>query len=57
MGVVAKEEVDGEGMDWEFGTSRFKLSYIEWKKNKVLLYNMGNYEYPIINYNGKKLKN
>ena len=27
----------GRGRDWEFGVSRFKLLYIEWINNKVLL--------------------
>ena len=44
---------DGGGMDWEFGISRCKLLYIEWKNNKVLLYSTGNYiQYPVINHNG-----
>ena len=42
-------------MDWEFGVSRYKLLYIEWIKNKVLLYSTGNYiQYPVINHNGKE---
>ena len=46
---------DGGGMDWEFGISRCKLLYIEWKNNKVLLYSTGNYiQYPGINHNGKE---
>ena len=54
--VVAKEEEDGRGMDWEFGTSRCKLLPIEWINNKVLLYSIGSYitiYYPVINHNGK----
>ena len=44
----------GEGLDWEFGTSRCKLLYIEWINNMVLLYSTGNYiQYPIISHNGK----
>ena len=44
----------GVGMEWEFGVSRCKLSYIEWINNKVLLYSTGNYiQYPVINHNGK----
>jgi len=40
--------------DGEFGISRFKLVYIEWINNKVLLYNRGNYiQYPGIDYNGR----
>ena len=42
-------------MDWEFGSSRWKLLYIEWINNKVLLYSTGNYiQSPVINYNGKE---
>jgi len=29
------------GKDWEFGISRCKLLYIEWIKNRVLLYSTG----------------
>ena len=43
------------GMDWEFGISRYKLSYVEWINNKVLLYSTGNHiQYPVINHNGKE---
>ena len=53
--VVAKGELGGGGMDWEFGISRSKLLYIGWINNKVLLYNTGNYiQYPVINCNGKE---
>ena len=42
-------------MDWELGISRYKLLYIEWIHDKVLLYSMGNYiQYPVINHNGKE---
>ena len=34
---------------WEFGVSRCKL-YVEWLKNKALLYSTGNY----IKYNRKE---
>ena len=45
----------GEGMDWEFGISRFKLLYTEWINNKVPLYSTKNYiQYPVINHNGKE---
>ena len=30
-------------MDWEFGISRWKLLYIEWINNKVLLFSTRNY--------------
>ena len=40
------------GLDWEFGTSRCKLLYIERVNNKVLLYSTGNYiQYLMINHN------
>ena len=53
--VVAKGEVGGGGMNWEFGVSRCKLLYIEWINNKVLLYSTGNYiQYSVINHNGKE---
>ena len=41
--VAAKGEVGRRGLDWEFGISRWKLVYIEWVNNKVLLYSTGNY--------------
>ena len=42
-------------MNWNFGISRCKLLYIEWKSNKVLLYSTGNSsQYPVINSNGKE---
>ena len=45
----------GGGMDWEFGTSRCKLLYIERINNKVLLYSTGNYiQHLVINHNGKE---
>ena len=55
--MVAKGEGSGGGMEWEFGISRCKL-FIEWIKNKVLIYSTGNYvQYPVINHNGKEYKN
>ena len=43
-------------MEWEFGSSKYKLLYIEWI-NKVLLFRTENYiQYPMINHNGKKHK-
>ena len=42
-------------MDWEFGTGRCKLSYLEWI-DKVLMYSTGNYiQYPVIYHNGKNI--
>ena len=52
--MVTKGEGCGRGKDWEFGISRYKLLYIRWINNKVLLYNTGNYiQYLVINHNGK----
>ena len=48
-------EGGGSGIDWESGNSRGKLLYIEWIKNKVLLYSTGNHiQYPVINHNRKE---
>ena len=42
-------------MDWGFGISRYKLLYIEWINNKVLLYSTEIYiQYHVINHNGKE---
>ena len=30
-------------MDWESGVSRYKLLYLEWISNEILLYSTGNY--------------
>ena len=40
--MVAKVEGVGEEMKWEVRVSRGKLLYIEWIKNKVLLYHTKN---------------
>ena len=43
------------GFDWEFGAIRFKLLYIEWINNKILLHNTGKYiHYLVISHNGKE---
>ena len=43
------------GTDWEFGISRYKLLYIGWLDNKVLLYSTGNHiQYPGINHKGRE---
>ena len=53
--MVAKGEGVGRGMEWEFGISRCKLLYMEWIKDKVLLYSTENYiQYPMLNHNGKE---
>ena len=45
----------GRGMDWKFWINSFKLLYIEWLNNEVLLYSTGNYiQYPFISHNGKE---
>ena len=55
--VVAKGEGVGGGVKWEVWVSRYKLLYIEWINNKVLLYGTENYiQYPMINHNGRILK-
>ena len=42
-------------MSWEVGVSRYKLVYMEWTNNRVLLPSTGNYfQYPMINRNGKQ---
>ena len=54
--MVAKGKAGGGGKEWECGTGRYKLLYIGWINNKVLLYSTGNYiQYPMINHNGKKI--
>ena len=46
---------DGKGMDQKFKSSRYKLLYKEWSKNKVLLYRIGNYiQHPVISHNRKE---
>ena len=41
--VVAKGIGEGSGMDWEFGVNRWKLLYLQWISNEILLYSTGNY--------------
>ena len=55
--VVAKGECVGGRMEWEVGVNRYKLLYIEWMNNKVLLYSTENYiQFPMINHNGNDYK-
>ena len=50
-------EAGGETND-EFVISRYNLLYIKQINNKVLLYSTRSYtQYPIINQNGKDMKN
>ena len=52
--MIAKGEGGGRGKDWEFGISRYKLLYIGWINNKVILYITG--IYPVINHTEKEFK-
>ena len=53
--VAADREWVGGEMEEEVGVSRYKLLYIGWINNKVLLQSTGNYiQYPMINHNGKE---
>ena len=55
--MVAKGEGVGGQMKWEVGISRYKLLYIGWINNKVLLYSTGNnIQYLMVNRNGKEYK-
>ena len=46
--------MEGGGMECEFSIDRWKLLYIEWINNKVILYSTGNCtQYLVINYNVK----
>ena len=52
--MVAKEEVDGGGKDWEFGINRGKLSSTGWTDTEVLLHGTGSAsQYLVINHNEK----
>ena len=52
--MVAKGEVGGSGMDWEFEVSRCKLLHLEWIDNKVLLYSTGKQiQTPGIDHDGR----
>ena len=54
LAVAKGEGVEG-GLEWEVGISRWKLLYVEWINNKVLLYSTETYmQYPMINHNGKE---
>ena len=47
--MVAKEE-----RDWEYEMNRYKLLYIKWINNKVLLWSTrGNLQGLVINHAGK----
>lgn len=53
--VVAKGKGNEREMDWEFGFSRWKLVYIAWINDKVLLYSTVNYtQYLVTNHSVKE---
>ena len=53
--MVAK--VRGE-KNWESGVGSCKLLHTGWVNNEVQLYSTGNNtQYPVINHNGKNMKN
>ena len=54
--MVANGEGVGGGVEWEVGVSRYKLLYMLWINNKVLLlYSTGNYiQYLMINHTEKE---
>ena len=48
--MATKGVGDGEGMDWDFRVSRYKLLHIKWITSNVLLCSTENYiQYLIIN--------
>ena len=52
--MLARGSEGGGGKNWEFAVSRYKLVYIEWINNKVLLDGTGSYiQYLVRNHNGK----
>ena len=52
--MITKRE-GGEGINSEFGISRYELLYVKQINNKVLLHSTGDYiHYPVINCNGKE---
>ena len=52
---IPKEKWGKGGVNQEFGISIYKLLYIKYINNKVLLYSIGNYiKYTSINCNGKE---
>ena len=55
---LPRSRVRGWGREgFGLGISKYKLVYIGWINNKVLLYSTGNYiQYPVINQNRKEYK-
>ena len=52
--MVAKEEGERGGLDWEFGVGRYKLLHLEWISNEVLVHSTGNYIKSLgIDYDGR----
>ena len=55
--MVAKEQGEGGGMEWEVGVIRYKPLYIEQIDNEALLYSTGSYiQYSMISHNQKEYK-
>ena len=53
--MVAKGEGGGSGMDREFGIGRWKLLYLEWISNEILLYSTGDYiQSLVVEYDRRK---
>ena len=40
--VVAEGEREGSGVNWEFEINRCKLLHLEWVRNEILPYSIGN---------------
>ena len=46
--MVAKEEGEGSGKDWELGVNRCRLLPLEWIGNEMLLCSTGNYVWLLV---------
>ena len=55
--VVTRREGGGSGMDGEYGVGRYKLLYLEWISNGILLCSTGNYvQSPGVEHDGRQYK-
>ena len=55
--VVTRREGGGSGMDGESGVGRYKLLYLEWISNGILLCSTGNYvQSPGVEHDGRQYK-
>ena len=53
--IENRRDCQGGGLDWELGISRCNYYIENGLKNKILLYNIGNYiECPVINHKGEE---